>query len=507
MISPNYDKNYPPSLNCNYTFYGPTDQYINLVFKDFQLEETSRQCVYDNVTLFKYNEYHFSGNIWEKMGTYCRQDSPGHVRAKQKAVVLFQTDRWHEKRGFMFDVHLDRCGSDINSTTLIESPTQGQDGELLAGLNCIWKINAPTGQNIIVRFERVDLEHSDTCWFDYVSVYRNLNVSDENRAAKLCGNVSDISVDLVSDQGAIIFKTDASNNKGGFKAQVLIIPSCSRQIFLENSVYNLNIDEQTYRHNMDCHYLIKTDPGNIIEAKFNRFHITQCDAKNSSNSCSCHFLEIRDGGGPFAELIGKYCGHDLPTRFQSSTHRLWIRFATDSSTTTSSGFDIELKKQRSVCGNIFLNVTNTDPIVIQPPMSGDKYQKNMRCTWVVSGPEQSYNNLFEIIIERLDIQQGESERTCLHDYLQITDDTVKDFIPDKTFEDDIVFRGSSTQSTSASFYYGMMRPGAPHIFCGTFTENQGVSYYTGSMVHVKFVSDSEEEKGKATKHFESSALI
>lgn len=494
MISPRYPQSYDPNLKCNYTFVAPTtSQYINLAFKDFQLEETSRRCIYDNLTIYKYNEYAFHTDVFDKMATYCRQDSPGHVRIKGRAVVLFQTDQFHEKTGFLFEYHLDKCGADINSTTDLESPKQGEDGELPSGLSCIWKITAPIGKNIVIRFEKVELEHSDTCWFDYVSVYRSHNMSDGYRAAKLCGDFTDRSIDLVSDKGAIELKTDTSNNKGSFRARVVMSTACSKTIEIRqaNPIYNLEITQTNYEPNMDCHYLVKTDLGSIIKGKFDRFHVLPCN-HNVTDVCSCDFVEVRDGGGPFAELIGKYCGHDLPRTFQSSSHLLWVRFATSSTNQTSSGFDLEFKRVSSVCGSPMINITTNETYVLEPPRVNGKYDKNLQCTWSI---ETAIGTSFEIIVERIDIEDPDQNGACSNDYLKITDDGVKDYIHDKTFEDDILYKGQSSQSKDVSFYMGLYRPQAPHIFCGHYEESYGVSYYTNSnKVHVKFVSNNEIER-------------
>lgn len=42
-----------------------------------------------------------------------------------------------------------------------------------------------------------------------------------------------------------------------------------------------------------------------------------------------HFCQVRDGGGPFSELLGKYCGIQAPPPIMSSMNTLWIRFFSD----------------------------------------------------------------------------------------------------------------------------------------------------------------------------------
>jgi len=39
--------------------------------------------------------------------------------------------------------------------------------------------------------------------------------------------------------------------------------------------------------------------------------------------------QVRDGGGPYAELIGQFCGTSVPSPMISTSNKLWIRFYTD----------------------------------------------------------------------------------------------------------------------------------------------------------------------------------
>ncbi|XP_063696850.1 cubilin homolog [Culicoides brevitarsis] len=490
MISPRYPEPYDPNLNCNYTFVAPSlSDYINIVFKDFQLEETSRRCNYDNLTIYKYNEYSYNSDIYEKMSTFCRKDSPGNLRLKGKAVILFQSDMFHEKAGFLFEYHLDRCGGDINESTILESPKQDDDGNLPAGIDCVWRISAPIGKIIVIRFEKVDLEHSEGCNYDYINVYRSHNMSEANRAAKLCGDFLDRSISLNSQTGVLQLKTDSSNNAGGFRARITMTTPCAETITLRDvsPIHNIQVTQQNYVPSMDCHYLVQTDLGYTIQGKFNRMHVLPCN-HNATDNCSCSFVEVRNGRGPFAELIGKYCGHEIPAGFQSSANFLWIRFVTSSQNDSSSGIDVELKRVPSVCGIAAVNVTKNETFTLEPPRVGGKYLKNLHCVWAV---ETAISTNFEIIVENLDMEDPNDKGECVNDFLKITDDSAKDYINDQTFGNEVIYKGQSG-SKIYSFYMGLYRPQAPHVFCGKSSSN--IIYYTSSnKVHVRISTNSDIE--------------
>ena len=47
------------------------------------------------------------------------------------------------------------------------------------------------------------------------------------------------------------------------------------------------------------------------------------------DSCAYDYLEVRNGDSESADLIGRYCGYDLPNNIKSSGNTLWIKFVSD----------------------------------------------------------------------------------------------------------------------------------------------------------------------------------
>lgn len=495
MISPGHPNNYYPNLNCNYTFHTKQkDAYLNLNFTSFALEETTRRCIYDNVTIYKRKEYYWGSDIWDKVGSFCRRDSPGHIRVKNAAVVHFQTDRYNEKTGFRIEYSLDRCGGQINESQTIESPMKAGTNETISNAKCIWKIYAPEYRIILIKIDYLILESTEQCWYDYLAAYSNDTTDSKNRKAKLCGKLNSTVVNLGSRVGALEFVTDSGDNYGGFRVQVIFSPDCSvyRTLDAGAPIYNLNVEQNQYLPNMDCHYEIKTQPGFVIKTTFNRFHVAPC-VKNVSTSvdCSCDYLEIRDGGGPFADLIGIYCGHETPSSFTSSSSKLWIRFVTDG-VNASAGFDIQFERTRSACGPPLLSLNNDGETILESPRGdGTTYLKNQRCQWIVSRNQTNYLGTFLITFDLLDLEDPDTDGVCSNDFLRITSDSTKDFVSEGLGEE-VIFRGAGVYSQTASFSSGAHSPLAPHIYCGT---GSPMPYYSrANKLIVTFQSNGDIEK-------------
>ncbi|XP_055632024.1 cubilin homolog [Toxorhynchites rutilus septentrionalis] len=193
ITSPNYPLNYDRMTTCNYTFLTKEkDTFISLNFLDFSLEDGPQTsiCIYDNVTIYKQMEYS-DPLVWEKVGTYCKQNSPGRMRIKNRAAILFRSDRWLESRGFKFEYKLNKCGGLITKSKRIENPeTFSATSGFGNGISCIWNITIPDGKKVVIRFEELELDHSDMCYYDYVHVYKGLERTSDQKLASLCGNLT-----------------------------------------------------------------------------------------------------------------------------------------------------------------------------------------------------------------------------------------------------------------------------------------------------------------------------
>lgn len=71
------------------------------------------------------------------------------------------------------------------------------------------------------------------------------------------------------------------------------------------------------------------------------------------------YVEVRDGFGPFAPLIGHFCGQNVPAPITASSNFLWVKFYSDS-TTNLNGFVANVQNVEPICGSSLpINVTDS----------------------------------------------------------------------------------------------------------------------------------------------------
>ena len=332
ITSPKYPAKYPRNSFCNYTISAPPSIESNIVvnFTDFDLEDMSNGCTFDNMTVYKSSLYSVQKTL-EYEGIYCGNKPALFFRSKYMMSLVFYSDFLLEKKGFKFEYSLENCGGNITNQTSIASPISPITGTYHDSLVCTWNVTAPANKKIVIRFNTFDLEKNSGCYLDNVALYEGHAIDLSQRKALICGNLTNFPpvIKIQQNKAIVQFVSDFSNQAKGFSATVMFLDKCDTTIALtsQNRSYNLNRVSTGYEGGLDCDTAVSVPDGYVISLTFDKFHLALCDSGNGS-ACSCDFVEIRDGFGPFSELFGTYCGHSIPNRIVSSSSALWIRFVT-----------------------------------------------------------------------------------------------------------------------------------------------------------------------------------
>lgn len=226
---------------------------------------------------------------------------------------------------FSFNYSIDDCGGMINKSTEIN--IHGME----FNTKCIWTILAPSDKKIVIRIEVLDLESSVNCEQSYVKMHEGSEQIYEEKV-KLCGNLTTFTspINIRRNSALVIFKVGhkEASTPNRFKALVLFVPRCDQNIFLsplKNRVATIYDVSSETSERLDCHFSISAPAGYSLLVQFNSFHLSTCDTVNPL-TCECDFVELRDGFGPFANLIDRFCGNIIPRNITSSGSAIWIRF-------------------------------------------------------------------------------------------------------------------------------------------------------------------------------------
>ncbi|XP_034938584.1 cubilin [Chelonus insularis] len=469
--SPNYPNYYDTNLDCNYTLIAEEGKSILIEFRDFELENVNGNCRYDNLSIYNYEwGWHESSTIW------CGLNKPPVLLGGSKIEIIFKTDKFIQKRGFEFVYFLNECGGEITSEEILQPPRSKEALTYFGRFNCTWTIRAPKDKSITLRFKMFELEYTPSCYSDYVSVFEGIGISYATILATLCGNLTESLpvVKSINNTMTIMFFSDDSNHYRGFEAAVLftknVASGCGGNINLTNSLSWKSQKGNTYEPFEDCLWTFSVPSSKNIKITF-----TSMDVRNTLNKsysentapCNGDFLEVRDGKGPFAELIGRYCGHQIPPVITTTRSDLWIRFYSDGEI-EGAGATATIEPVDSICGDTLIKITNETKILTSPGYP-NKYPLGISCKWVVTSP---ISNDIQVHLIEVDMEDSED---CLGDNLEIVDKLNNNHISEG-FGEDFIFSGKRQQHTIGS----RMQYFNPMIAYKWCSQVENYDYYSGS---------------------------
>ncbi|XP_030061493.1 CUB domain-containing protein 2 [Microcaecilia unicolor] len=176
-----------------------------------------------------------------------------------------------------------------------------------------------------------------------------------------------------------------------------------------------------YPYNTDCTWLLVVAEGSSVLLTFHHFDLEYHDV------CDYDYVKIYNGvSEDKGNLLGKFCGTDLPPQFTSSWHVMVIIFHSDKHV-SSKGFSATYKKD--VCGGVLTGLSG----VIMSPDYPENYPNNAECHWTIRVASPS---IVKLVFTDFQMENNEE---CSFDYVAI-------------------FDGSSMSDKHTSRYCGSSKP-------------------------------------------------
>ncbi|PIO77443.1 CUB domain protein [Teladorsagia circumcincta] len=289
ISSPNYPNYYPnQNAQCEYLIAPEGEaakSVIALKLLDFDLSDSKMDysrypCPSDYLEIRDVNNNRV-------VVTYCGGDAMSEeaIAIKGAVGITFVTNQSYIQgakkieRGFQISYSIERCGGDIEMTeesgymTTISSPAFPLD--YAHDLDCLWNVTAPEGRVLAIKYEFMDLEHSNDCVMDYLELVDGVDLNGTS-FGKVCGGKAQMPAGRLytkSNNLIVNFVTDRTMNSGGFKLVVIA----------------------TLGEKAGC--------GGTLKATGEWQTLKPPLDKNADGDCSEAFIEIRDVG-----LISK-CQH------------------------------------------------------------------------------------------------------------------------------------------------------------------------------------------------------
>ncbi|NWH19457.1 OVCH2 protein, partial [Grus americana] len=211
---------------CIWTLFVPEGNYILLRFSHFDIESETF-CDYDSLSVYSKDD--------RLVGKFCGGDLPLPVLIGSNSIRLkFVSDNKDYGTGFSMTYRT------LTPDILPGKPKSNSGCESLAVLfeegvlqsmhypehysnmaDCQWIICAPEDHVIKLTYQSFEVEESEDCSYDAVTVYED--VGKEEEIAKSCGFTLPAPVLSSSAVMLVVFHSDETESFGGFKATISFV--------------------------------------------------------------------------------------------------------------------------------------------------------------------------------------------------------------------------------------------------------------------------------------------
>ncbi|XP_041364386.1 ovochymase-1-like [Gigantopelta aegis] len=209
-------------------------------------------------------------------------------------------------------------------------------------MDCRWEIAAPQESFIVIHFDKFELEFSEKCLADYLSVYNGADDSS-SLISRLCGKRRLGEMLSSANKMFLHFLSDESVEGRGFSLRYKVVsrvpitttpmatippPGCSgKSLNFTQSSGTLTSPRfdgvNPYVPNLNCSQLVVVSAHEVLTLHFDAFEL------EFSANCSFDGLRVYDGPTTEAPLLGNVCGLRKPLDMISSGNTVLLHFMSD----------------------------------------------------------------------------------------------------------------------------------------------------------------------------------
>ncbi|GMR59052.1 hypothetical protein PMAYCL1PPCAC_29247, partial [Pristionchus mayeri] len=310
--------------------------------------------------------------------------------------IRYSTSGHPKNTGFLIEYNTTDigCGGMYTYSGKIKSPNFPE--KYLAFMHCVYQINTVWSKRIKLTFQTIDLEASNNpnagCTTDRIEVYTSY-VNEHTKGTLIgtfCGMLTPPPINSITNQMAVVFKTDRSVSGTGFFATFETIDDsfdCDHTITASSGTIFFN---GTAAANPECDYHITLEQGHRILLSVNSINIP----------CSKGSLKMRNGidlqspGFPLLGPDSDICD-DRFFRGELRSHSNRVFLKLKGLDLRSVSFNISYEQITGGCGGLVEGLGGS----IAAPQYPLKESRAMDCTWRLAVPE---GNRIRLTISLLD---------------------------------------------------------------------------------------------------------
>ncbi|XP_070584314.1 cubilin [Erythrolamprus reginae] len=434
--SPYFTRSLPKGYVCEWIISEPEDNIVILKFTNFH--------IYNDTTCNSdYVEIRNGGNATSpSLGKYCGKIMPPVVHSRHNSLYIKFSASSATNLGFMAEYKPFNIVCSHEYTTesgVLTSPNYPNkyDNKMV----CIYKINVPNNQQIALHFTNFSLEDDVMCRNDYLEI-RNGGFETSPLLGKYCGSSLPPVTVSHSNNLWIKFVSDMFSTSTGFSASWDGTSTGCGGILTSSGIFMSPNYPMPYYQNAECYWLLKANPGSVLEIYFDQFHL------EPHPSCSFDYLTVYDGNSSNSNMLGNFSGNQILPPLRSTGNNMYIKLRTGDSL-NGRGFLAHFKQ---VCEGII--IVNHSQGILESLNYPNNYPPGVYCDWTI---QTTTGNTLNYSFQALSTKGGNK---CERDHLKLYD-------------------GPNAQSTLID------------TFCGDTVPPSGGT--TNSSLHVVFFSDQINE--------------
>lgn len=308
------------------------------------------------------------------------QTSQSYSHRTYKADIGTSIDQEYSNRPA--NLNLSSYGFPIMNSTTLQSPNWPD--AYRPSKECIWQVKAADNHRVALKFEAFDLEHHDSCAYDYIEI-RDGETQESDLIGRYCGLKPPSKVLSSSQTLFVKFVSDSDVNRAGFLASLqseldhckLGLHDCSHKCInvgdsylcgcpdglvidadgksclpacggLRNESYGKIISPNfpnIYPFNSRCLWEIKGTARQNVMLNFTYFDLEGFRSKE----CDYDYVEIKSKLGENSYVYhGRICGYRQPFVVASVSNEVILEFVSDNSV-SKSGFMVDFHIDENEC--------------------------------------------------------------------------------------------------------------------------------------------------------------
>ncbi|XP_006159809.2 LOW QUALITY PROTEIN: cubilin [Tupaia chinensis] len=401
ITSPNYPASYDSLTHCSWLLEAPEGHTITLTFTDFDIESHSA-CAWDSVTIRN------GGSPGSPIiGQYCGNSNPRTIQSgSNQLVVIFNSDQSIQNGGFYatWSTQTLGCGGIFHSENgTIRSPHWPQN--FPENSRCSWTVITHESKHLEIRFDsdfRIPSGEGQ-CQNSFVKVWAGTEEVNKALLATGCGNTAPGSIVTPRNAFTAVFQSQETPAQG-FSAS--FVSRCGSR-FTKPSGYIISPNyPRKYDNNMNCTYIIETDPLSLVFLTFVSFHL---EARSAiTGSCDSDGVHIIKGSNLSSTPLATVCGDETLSPL-SVTGPMLLNFYSNAHVTD---FGFKFSYRITSCGGVF---NFSSGLINSPAYSYAGYPNDVHCLYSIIVKDDRV-----ILLKFSDFDVAPSP-FCSHDYLAIYD--------------------------------------------------------------------------------------